>query len=168
MALDPERVVGIDLSGEMLAFGRDKVNKRGLQGRIELVEGDAEDLPFADGEFDALLVAFGVRNFGDLNRGLREMERVLRSGGAAVVLEFSHPTVFPIKQLYSFYSRHVLPRVGGAVSGDAGAYKYLPESAAVFPDGQEFLSRMRSAGFAETRSERLTFGVASLYFGRAS
>jgi demethylmenaquinone methyltransferase/2-methoxy-6-polyprenyl-1,4-benzoquinol methylase len=95
------------------------------------------------------------------------MRRVLRPGGCAVVLEFSHPTTVPIKQIYAFYSRYVLPRLGGAISGDAGAYRYLPASVAAFPDGEAFLRRMESAGFRDLRAVRLTFGVASLYFGRA-
>jgi len=165
--LRPERVVGLDLSAEMLRVGREKVRRRGLQDLIELVEGDAERMPFDDGSFDAILVAFGVRNFGDLDRGLREMARVLRPGGSAIVLEFSHPTAFPVKQLYAFYSRHILPRVGGAVSGDAGAYRYLPDSVAAFPDGEEMLARMRSVGFGDLRAERLTFGIATIYAGKS-
>lgn len=168
MVLDPERVLGVDLSQEMLAVGREKVEALGLQDRIELSQADAENLPFDDGTFDAALVAFGVRNFGDLGGGLREMCRVLKPGAGAVVLEFSHPTSFPIKQMYELYSRRVLPRVGSAISGDSGAYRYLPESVAAFPDGEAFLTRMRDAGFTETRAERLTFGVASIYFGRAT
>lgn len=164
--LRPERIVGLDLSAEMLRVGREKVRRRGLQDLIELVEGDAERMPFDDGSFDAILVAFGVRNFGDLDRGLGEMSRVLRPGGSAVVLEFSHPTIFPVKQLYAFYSRHILPRVGGAVSGDAGAYRYLPDSVAAFPDGEEMLARMRSAGFGDLRARRLTFGIATIYAGK--
>lgn len=167
MALDPERVVGVDLSSKMLEVGREKIRRRGLEDHIQLLEGDAENLPFGKAEFDAILVAFGVRNFGDLGRGLAEMRRVLRPGGCAVVLEFSHPTTVPIKQIYAFYSRYVLPRLGGAISGDAGAYRYLPASVAAFPDGEAFLRRMESAGFRDVRAVRLTFGVASLYFGRA-
>ena len=167
MSLKPEQVVGVDISEEMLAVGREKVEKLGLSGVISLESGDAENLQFEDGSFDAILVAFGVRNFGDLGKGLAEMKRVLRSGGVAVVLEFSQPTAFPIKQVYGWYSAHVLPRIGGAISGDAGAYRYLPDSVAAFPDGEQFLARMNDAGFVEARAERLTFGIASLYVGRA-
>jgi demethylmenaquinone methyltransferase/2-methoxy-6-polyprenyl-1,4-benzoquinol methylase len=167
LVLDPERVVGVDFSSRMLEVGRAKIRRRGLDDRIQLVEGDAENLPFGESEFDAILVAFGVRNFGDLGRGLAEMRRVLRPGGCAVVLEFSHPTAFPMKQAYAIYSRYVLPRLGGAISGDAGAYRYLPDSVAAFPDGEAFLGRMEAAGFRDLRADRLTFGVASLYFGRA-
>lgn len=167
MALNPEQIVGVDLSTQMLEVGRAKVAGRGLSDRITLLEGDAENLNFGDDEFDAILVAFGVRNFGDLGRGLSEMWRVLRPGGCAVVLEFSHPTAFPIKQGYALYSRYVLPRLGGAISGDSGAYRYLPDSVAAFPDGPEFLSRMQSAGFNDLSARRLSFGIASIYFGRA-
>src|SRR5690606_20120780 len=162
-----DRVVGVDLSAQMLDVGRSKVQSRGLSDRVSLLQGDAENLGFADGEFDAVLVAFGVRNFGNLARGLEEMRRVLRPGGCAVILEFSHPTAFPIKQGYALYSRYILPRLGGAISGDSGAYRYLPDSVAAFPDGEEFLARMESAGFSDLRARRLTFGIASLYFGRA-
>jgi len=167
MTLEPDRVVGVDLSAQMLDVGRSKVQSRGLSDRVSLLQGDAENLGFADGEFDAVLVAFGVRNFGNLARGLEEMRRVLRPGGCAVILEFSHPTAFPIKQGYALYSRYILPRLGGAISGDSGAYRYLPDSVAAFPDGEEFLARMESAGFSDLRARRLTFGIASLYFGRA-
>ncbi len=165
LALDPERVVGVDISEGMLALGRKKIEARGLSGRITLATGDSENLPFGDASFDAVLVAFGVRNFENLGRGLEEMRRVLRPDGALVVLEFSRPTAFPIKQLYRFYSEHVMPRIGGALSKDRAAYEYLPESAAVFPAGEEFLERMRRAGYRDASAKPLTFGIASLYKG---
>lgn len=167
MSLKPTQIVGVDISEEMLNVGREKIERLGFSEMITLQSGDAENLQFEDGAFDAILVAFGVRNFGDLGKGLSEMKRVLRPGGVAVVLEFSQPTAFPIKQLYGWYSAHVLPRIGGAISGDAGAYRYLPDSVAAFPDGNQFLARMNEAGFVEARAERLTFGIASLYAGRA-
>ena len=114
--------------------------------RFVLQRGDAEKLPFSDNQFHAALVAFGVRNFQDLDKGLAEILRVLRPGGALVVLEFSKPRAFPIKQVYAFYSRYILPRVGRAVSKNDGAYRYLPDSVAAFPDGEAFLDRMRQAG----------------------
>lgn len=166
--LQPEQVIGLDISAEMLAVGREKASRHASGDLVELMEGDAEEMPFDDNSFDAILVAFGVRNFGDLGRGLREMNRVLRPGGSAVVLEFSHPTAFPIKQFYGFYSRHILPRIGGAISGDSGAYKYLPDSVAAFPDGRDFLERMTDAGFSGGICERLTFGIASLYKAQAT
>ena len=112
-------------------------------------------------------MAFGVRNFQDLDRGLEEIRRVLRPGGTLVVLEFSQPRAFPVKQLYGVYSRHVLPRVGGALSKDDGAYRYLPASVAAFPSGDDFLARMRQAGYSDLLCQPLTFGIASLYRGRA-
>lgn len=163
--LHPRSVVGIDLSAEMLERGREKVDQCGLSSRISLVQGDAEDLPFDDGAFDAALVAFGVRNFEDLDAGLRGIARVLRPGGRLVVLEFSQPRTFPIKQLYSWYSRHVLPRIGGVLSADQGAYEYLPSSVAAFPDGSDFLNRMKACGFEDLLWTPLTFGIASLYKG---
>lgn len=165
--LDPDRVVGIDISEEMLRVGREKVARRGLEDRIVLRRGSAEKIPFSDHQFDAALVAFGVRNFEDLNQGLSDIHRVLRPGGLLVVLEFSQPRAFPVKQLYRFYSRHILPRIGRTVSHDDGAYQYLPDSVAAFPDGEAFLSRLRGAGFTELAWHPLTFGIASLYEGRA-
>ena len=160
-------VVGVDISEGMLAGGREKLHARGLDDRVTLVQGDAADLPFADGVFDGALVAFGVRNFEDLEAGLAGIRRVLRPGAPLVVLEFSHPTAFPIKQGYEAYSKHVLPRVGRAVSGSSEAYEYLPESVAAFPDGEAFLSVLRAAGYRAPLAKPLTFGIVSLYRGLA-
>ncbi len=168
LTLEPQKVVGVDIAEEMLGIGRQKIERLGLADRIVLQRGDAEKLPFSDRQFDAVLVAFGVRNFGDLDRGLAEIRRVLKPGGALVVLEFSRPRAFPIKHLYGFYARVVLPRVGGAVSRDAGAYRYLPDSVAVFPDGEDFLERMRRVGYRDLVCRPLTFGIASLYKGKVS
>ena len=165
--LDPEKVVGVDISEEMLRVGREKLAQMGLADRITLQRGDSEKLPFSDNQFDAALVAFGVRNFEDLGRGLSQIARILRPGGRLVVLEFSHPRAFPIKQLYAFYSRYVLPRIGSAVSKDSGAYRYLPASVAAFPDGEDFLAVMQQSGFRNVQERRLTFGIASLYKGYA-
>ncbi len=163
--LHPREVVGIDLSAEMLQYGREKLDRLGLSTRISLVQGDAETLPFDDDAFDAALVAFGVRNFEDLEAGLRGIRRVLRPGGTLVVLEFSRPRTPPIKQLYAWYSRHVLPRIGGALSPDQAAYEYLPNSVAAFPDGADFLDRMDNSGYTDLLWHPLTFGIASLYRG---
>jgi demethylmenaquinone methyltransferase/2-methoxy-6-polyprenyl-1,4-benzoquinol methylase len=168
MRLDPKKVVGVDLSEEMLRRGREKVERLGLSDRIILQRGDAEKLPFSDNQFHAALVAFGVRNFQDLDKGLAEIRRVLRPGGMLVVLEFSKPRAFPIKQLYAFYSRFILPRVGEAVSKNDGAYRYLPDSVAAFPDGEDFLDRLRQAGYHDVTCQPLTFGIASLYKGKVS
>ncbi len=167
LVLDPEKVVGVDIAEEMLSIGREKIAKLGEGDRVTLQRGDAERLPFSDNQFDAALVAFGVRNFEDLDQGLEEIRRVLRQDGVLVVLEFSHPRATPVKQLYDFYSRHILPRVGRAISKDEGAYEYLPASVAAFPDGPDFLERMRQAGYHDFTWEPLTFGIASLYRGRA-
>jgi len=161
----PRETVGVDISAEMLRYGREKLDRLGLSSRITLVQGDAETIPVEDGTFDAAVVSFGVRNFEDLESGLRGIGRALRPGGSLVVLEFSRPRAFPIKQLYRFYSTHVLPRIGAAMSPDAGAYQYLPESVAAFPDGPDFLGRMERAGFTATSWTPLTFGIASLYKG---
>ncbi len=165
--LGSEKVVGVDIAEQMLEVGREKIARRGLSDRVVLRRGDAEKLPFSDNQFDAVLVAFGVRNFQDLGQGLEEIRRVLKPGGSLVVLEFSRPRTFPVKQLYAWYSRHVLPRVGRAFSKDDGAYRYLPASVAVFPDGEDFLNRMRAAGYGAVLCRRLTFGIASLYKGTA-
>lgn len=159
------KVVGVDISNEMLEVGRGKVTKSDLDDRVELLNGDAEKLPFSDRQFDVATVAFGVRNFEDLAEGLRQIHRVLRPGGKLVVLEFSRPKAFPIKQLYAFYGRYILPLIGRLVSGDSGAYTYLPESIAVFPEGDDFLGWMRDAGFEGRKARRLTFGIASMYVG---
>lgn len=165
MSLNPERITGIDISVGMLELGRQKVAKRNLSQKIELLEGDSENLPFADNNFDAVTVAFGVRNFENLLKGLTEINRVLRPGGKLVVLEFSQPRSFPIKQLYWFYFNNILPLFGKMLSKDDSAYTYLPESVKVFPDGAQFLSVMKQAGFAESRQKTLTFGIASIYTG---
>ncbi len=167
MRLKPSHVTGIDLSEEMLEIGRKKVSEAGYSGQLDLLKGDAENLPFENKSFDAALAAFGVRNFGNLRAGLAEVWRVLEPGAPFVVLEFSHPKAFPVKQGYELYSRHLLPRIGRLVSKNDGAYKYLPESVAAFPDGEDFMSVMREVGFIETQWKPLTFGVASLYMGIA-
>ena len=159
------QVIGVDIADQMLEVGRRKVSKADLDGRVELLNGDAEKLPFSDKQFDVATVAFGVRNFEDLAAGLHQIHRVLRPGGKLIVLEFSRPRVFPVKQLYAFYNRFILPAVGKLVSGDSGAYTYLPESIAVFPEGDEFLNWMDEAGFTQRKARRLTFGIASVYVG---
>lgn len=160
-----ERVVGADISENMLAVAREKAREKGLEDRLEFRYGDSENLDFEDGTFDAVTVAFGVRNFEHLERGLAEMCRVLRPGGKVVVLEFSTPERFPMKQLYRFYFKQILPRVGGLVSGDRKAYEYLPASVFAFPQGDRFLQIMRSCGYKNVAQRRLTFGIASLYTG---
>ncbi|HEX9951651.1 MAG TPA: bifunctional demethylmenaquinone methyltransferase/2-methoxy-6-polyprenyl-1,4-benzoquinol methylase UbiE [Rubricoccaceae bacterium] len=167
LSLGPREVVGVDISDGMLAVGRVKMAKRGLDRRVTLVQGDAAHLPFEDAAFDGALVAFGVRNFENLEAGLAGIRRVLKPGAPLVVLEFSQPTAFPVKQGYAFYSRHVLPRIGAAVSGSSEAYEYLPESVAAFPAGEAFLRVFRAAGYRDAEARPLTFGIVSLYRGRA-
>ena len=131
--LQPEKVVGIDISNEMLEVGRKKIAKKNLGKRIELQLGDSENLPFPNNTFDAVTVAFGVRNFENLEKGMKEMNRVLKPGGTVVVLEFSRPTLFPFKQFYNFYFKNILPLIGRLTSKDPKAYNYLYESVQVFP-----------------------------------
>jgi len=166
LTLKPNKIVGIDISEGMLEVGIQKIKKRGLQDIIELMTGDSENLPFDDNKFDAVIVAYGVRNFENLEKGLKEMHRVLRSGGKMVVLEFSKPTHFPFKQLYNFYFRYVLPKIGKALSKDNAAYTYLPESVRVFPDGDKFISKLKSVGFKEAICNPVTFGISSIYIAR--
>ena len=164
LSLNPEKVMGIDISTGMLEIGREKLKKKGLDKIIELQEGDSENLQFNDNHFDALTVAFGVRNFENLKKGLSEMNRVLKPGGKAVILEFSKPRKFPIKQIYNFYFLKVLPGIGKFFSKDRSAYTYLPESVGEFPDGKAFLGILKECGFVNSREIRLTFGIASIYF----
>lgn len=160
------RVVGLDLSSEMIRYATEKVRRRQLSDRVELMVGDAEQLPFEVGEFDAVTASFGVRNFGDLPRGLSEMCRVLRTGGRCYIMEFSRPDDVPLfASLYRFYFHHILPVVGGWISRDRKAYDYLPGSVDEFPAHTDFEQMMRSAGFAEVRSLRLMWGVAYIYIG---
>lgn len=160
------QVTGIDISANMVNIGRKKVEEAGLAGQIDLRSGDSEAMEFGDNTFDTVTVAFGVRNFEHLEQGLREMCRVLRPGGKVIILEFSMPEHFPMKQLYKFYFRRVLPVVGGWVSGNRGAYTYLPESVMKFPQGKAFLDIMTRCGFQNAARHKLTFGIASLYTGK--
>lgn len=159
------KVTGVDISDNMVEIGKKKVKEMGLDSRICLQCGDSEQLEFADGDFDVVTVAFGVRNFEHLEKGLREMHRVLKPGGKVIILEFSMPGHFPMKQLYKFYFRRILPTIGGIISGNKRAYTYLPESVMRFPQGATFLQIMRDCGFSEVIQTKLTFGIASLYVG---
>jgi len=161
--LKPEHITGVDIAEGMLDVGRKKIANQGLSQTINLQRGDSESLPFTAESFDAVTVAFGVRNFENLQAGLSEMRRVLRPGGKLVVLEFSKPNHFPVKQLYSFYFRHVLPRIGSTVSGVSGPYQYLNESAMAFPDGAAFVAELVKAGYQKPTAEPQTFGIATIY-----
>jgi demethylmenaquinone methyltransferase / 2-methoxy-6-polyprenyl-1,4-benzoquinol methylase len=163
--LGPQEIVGVDVATHMLARAQQKIRKKGLEGTIRLTEGAAEHLPFDDNAFDAAMVAFGARNFADLGSGLREMVRVIRKGGRVVVLEFSHPHVFPFRQLYFFYFKNILPLLGRLISGSREAYTYLPDTVMQFPEGEAFLQLFRNAGLEPVMQTRLTCGIASLYVG---
>ena len=160
-----KHVTGIDISVNMVEIGKKKVQHLGLDGKIDLMEGDSEQMVFSDDTFDAVTVAFGVRNFEHLELGLKEMLRVLRPGGKVIILEFSMPEYFPMKQLYKFYFRYILPTLGGWISGNKGAYSYLPESVMKFPQGHDFLNIMQKSGFEKSNQQKLSFGIASIYVG---
>jgi len=160
-----ERIVGLDISDQMLDVGRRKVRKKGLEERIELMVGDSENLPFANNTFDAITVAFGVRNFEHLEKGLQEMQRVLKPGGKLVVLEFSKPRLFPFKQLYDFYFRNILPAVGKITSKDPRAYRYLYESVQAFPERERFTDILTKTGYKSNQCIPLTLGICSIYTG---
>jgi demethylmenaquinone methyltransferase/2-methoxy-6-polyprenyl-1,4-benzoquinol methylase len=163
LKLNPEKITGIDISNGMLERGREKLRKRSLQQKIDLIYGDSENLQFKDNKFDAVIVAFGVRNFQNLNQGLSEMLRVLNTGGVAVILEFSKPDKFPFKQVYDFYFKNILPFIGKKISKDRAAYTYLPESVQAFPEGDDFLTSLEKVGFKETKCLPLTFGISTIY-----
>ena len=166
LRLKPSKIVGIDISKGMLRVGRKKIEKRGLTDIIELQEGDSENLAFEDNIFDVLTVGFGVRNFENLEKGLSEMYRVTREGGHLMIIEFSKPKKFPVKQLYNFYFNSILPKIGKVVSKDNAAYQYLPESVAAFPDGQSFLRILSNVGYKKAKCIPLTFGISSIYWAR--
>ncbi len=166
LKLKPKRVVGLDLSPEMLKVGEEKVKKLNLEHIITMQEGDSENLPFDDSVFDMAMVAFGVRNFENLNKGLNEISRVLKDNGRFVVLEFSNPSKFPFKQIYNFYAKVILPWWGGILSKDRAAYDYLPESVSKFPEGDAFVAELNKAGFISKRVWRQTFGIATIYFAQ--
>jgi len=166
LKLKPDEVIGIDISEGMLAMGKEKINKRGLEKIIQLEKGDSENLRFEDNSFDASIVAFGVRNFENLEKGLSEIYRVLKPGGTFIVLEFSKPGSFPFKQLYNFYFKYILPKIGSSISKDNVAYSYLPESVRAFPDGNKFIKVLEDTGFNNTTWKPLTFGISSIYTGR--
>jgi demethylmenaquinone methyltransferase / 2-methoxy-6-polyprenyl-1,4-benzoquinol methylase len=166
LTLKPKKIIGIDISEGMLAVGREKIKKIGMENVIDLRTGDSANLPLETNSFDAVIASFGVRNFENLLNGLTDMFRVMKPGGTCVVLEFSKPKTFPFKQLYNFYFRYILPIVGRMVSKDTAAYTYLPESVQAFPDGDDFLKIYKQAGFKDTKCIPLTFGICSIYIGK--
>lgn len=166
LKLKPARVVGLDLSAGMLDVGRQKMKKKKVDHIIEMMQGDSENLPFDDNTFDAFTVGFGVRNFENLERGLSEMLRVLRPGGIGIILEFSKPKKFPVKQYYKFHSKYIIPKLGSAISKDKAAYSYLPESVAAFPEGKGFLDILTKVGYVNLESKLVSGGIATIYVGR--
>ena len=163
---NPDKVVGIDISSGMLEVGKKKIKKQGLEDKIELYLGDSENIQFEDNSFDAAIVAFGVRNFENLEKGLSEIRRILKKDGVLIVLEFSKPSSFPFKQFYNFYFNNILPRFGKAISKDSAAYTYLPESVKAFPDGKNFMTILNKVDFKPIKWKPLTFGISSIYIGQ--
>lgn len=160
---DAKEIIGLDLSEGMLAVGRKKIAARNLSDKIKMVQGDSEALPFQDNTFDAITVAFGVRNFENLEKGLKEILRVLKPGGIFIILETSVPTRFPYKQGYKLYSNLLLPLIGRIFSKDRDAYSYLSKSAAAFPYGEAFNNILKKIGFINVEAQPQTFGVATIY-----
>ncbi len=161
--LSPEKITGLDLSAKMLTIAQEKINKKNLDQLITLTQGDSENLPFKDNTFDAITVGFGVRNFENLEKGLSEIYRVLKPEGKLAILEFSMPTVFPIKQGYHFYFKYILPLIGRITSKDPRAYTYLYESVQAFPDGDKFTTILKGIKFKSSKCKPLTLGICSIY-----
>ncbi len=165
LKLNPKEVVGMDISEGMLDVGREKMKKRGFDKIISMRLGDSEDLPFDDNYFDALTVGFGVRNYENLEKGLSEMLRVVRTGGKVIILEFSKPKKFPIKQYYGFHSKYIIPFFGKRISKDSSAYAYLPESVAAFPEGKQFEDILSRLGYKNVEAKLVSGGIATIYSG---
>ncbi len=166
LALKPDKVIGVDISAGMLEHGKQKMKRKGIDHIIDMQMGDSEKLLFESNTFDAVIVSFGVRNFENLEKGLSDMFRVLKPGGKTVIIEFSRPRRFPMKQLYNFYFKSILPIIGKLISKDQSAYTYLPESVEAFPDGDDFLTILEKVGFKSTECKPLTFGISSIYIGQ--
>ncbi len=162
-ATSAKKIVGLDLSEGMLEVGRKKIAAKNLSHKIEMIQGDSENLPFEDNSFDAVTVAYGIRNFENLNKGLEEILRVLKPGGNLVILETSNPTKTPFKQFYHFYTKNILPLIGKLFSKDNSAYGYLSESASNFPFGEALNNILRKIGFIEVADMPQTFGAATIY-----
>lgn len=163
MKINPDFVQGVDISNGMLGKGMAKVKSRNLSDKIDLTYGDSENLQFEDNTFDAITVGFGVRNFENLEKGLKEMNRVVKTGGKVAVLEFSQPEKFPLKQLYGFHFNYIMPLLGRIISKDPRAYTYLHESVSAFPYGQDFADILHRCGFKNTKIRKVTGGIASIY-----
>ena len=161
--LNPDKVIGLDISQGMLDIGIEKIKNKNLTSLIDMIQGDSENMPFEDNTFDAITIGFGVRNFENLDKGLQEIHRVLKPKGILAILETSQPEKFPMKQLFKFYSKYIIPTIGGLFSKDKSAYSYLPESAAAFPYGENFNNILQKNGFNNATNKPLTFGIASMY-----
>lgn len=164
--LNPDKIIGLDISEGMLAVGKEKIANVNLSEKIEMVVGDSEEMPFDDNTFDAITVSFGVRNFANLDKGIQEIARVLKPSGVLVILETSNPTKFPFKQGYKLYTNLFLPVIGKLFSKDKVAYSYLSESANSFPFGVAFNNILQKNGFTDTEDKPVTFGVATIYTAR--
>jgi len=163
LSLNPDHITGVDISEEMMKIGEKKILQKNVQDKISFQQAASENLPFQDTSFDAVTVAFGVRNFNDLEKGLSEIYRVLKKGGAAAILEFSVPTSFPMKQGYLFYFKRILPLIGKIVSKNSMAYTYLPDTVLSFPQGKTFCAMLEKQGFSKTSFKRLSAGICSIY-----
>ena len=163
--LQPEKIIGIDISEEMLKIGQKKIFDKNKESVIQLINADSENMPLESDYFDACMVAFGVRNFENLKQGLKEMYRVLKPNAVLVVLEFSKPAKFPVKQFYNFYFKRILPVLGKLISKNDNAYMYLPESVNQFPDGESFTAILAEIGFKNLEIRKQSFGIASIYVG---
>lgn len=164
--LKPTKIIGMDISEGMLEMGRVKMKQLNLTELITMSYGDSENLPFEDESFDALTVGFGVRNYEHLELGLSEMLRVLRIDGKVVILEFSKPKKFPVKQLFNFYSKYLIPFIGRLISKDKRAYAYLPESVNAFPEGDDFMAILTKVGYKNLQSKMVSGGIATIYIGQ--
>ncbi|MCO5258991.1 MAG: bifunctional demethylmenaquinone methyltransferase/2-methoxy-6-polyprenyl-1,4-benzoquinol methylase UbiE [Crocinitomicaceae bacterium] len=165
LKLKPKEIVGMDISDGMLDVGRQKMKLKGVDHIISMKLGDSENLPFEDNYFDGLTVGFGVRNYENLEKGLSEMLRVIRTGGKVVILEFSKPKKFPVKQYYSFHSKYIIPFFGKLFSKDNRAYTYLPDSIKAFPEGKDFENILTNVGYKNIRSILVSGGIATIYVG---
>ncbi|MDF1695042.1 MAG: bifunctional demethylmenaquinone methyltransferase/2-methoxy-6-polyprenyl-1,4-benzoquinol methylase UbiE [Saprospiraceae bacterium] len=162
----PEKIIGLDISKEMLRVGQTKIDKKNLANIISLENGDSENLHFEDESFDTVMAAFGVRNFENLEKGLSEMNRVLQKNGSCMILEFSKPRVFPLKQIFNIYFKYILPVIGKLTSKDPKAYEYLYKSVQVFPDYDNFASILKKTGFVDVTYKPLSFGICTIYLAK--
>ena len=161
--LKPGKITGIDISEGMLELGRKKIAKAGLDNRIELLQGDSEAILFEDNSFDAVTVAFGVRNFENLEQGLSEIKRVLKPGGRLIVLECTKPSMPVVKQFYNFYMKSITPKIGKIIANNNDAYQYLNDSVLQFPEKESFIQILNKSGYRDTFYKTLTLGICTIY-----